>query len=80
MRVAGCRARRKAGCFTGPGWSVPFQVNQVQGKGFLLCPGSPKVYRKSIPEHKAVQALGVGAHQAVPRLVLLRSNRAKKSM
>lgn len=81
LRVAACRAKYRSttDCFTGPGWPVPFQVNQVQGKGFLLCPGSIKVYWKSIPEHKAVKAPGVGAHQAVPRLALLRGNRAKES-
>lgn len=65
--------------FTGPGWTVPRQVNQVQGKGFLLCPGSLKVCRESIPEHKAVKALGVRARQLLPRLALLRGSRAKKS-
>ena len=48
LRVAGCRARRKAGCFPGPGWSVLCQVNHMQGKGVFPYPGSPKAQERAL--------------------------------
>lgn len=48
LRVAGCRARRKAGCFPGPGWFVLCQVNHMQGKGVFPCPGSPKAQETAL--------------------------------
>lgn len=38
LRVTGCWARRKAGYFSDPGWSV----NHMQGKAAFPCPGGPK--------------------------------------
>lgn len=53
LRVAGCRAKRKAGFFPGPGWSALCQGNHMQGKRDFPCqlPGTGE----STPESKAAE-------------------------